>query len=740
MHARPRDLDILQWIARTAPVVWVTLAAPSGGFAECVDYSRHIRLVSNLRCGDVTAIHADDAFVYVATAGTPDRLLVVDAADPVSPKIVGTADVEGYSVAIDVSGDLVCLAGALAGLLVVDVSDPTAPVVRGQIDTPSAAADVAVVGTTAHVADASYFGLPASLIIVDLANPDLPTTIGTLPLARSCSAVSIADGVAYLAGGDAYFVDVSDPAQPTLLASLSAPLGASDVAVLGAHAYFVGESELMVVDINDPGDPEVVGGTTVPYRVGNRLDAVDETLYVAGSGLHVLDVAEPSTPRLQGAYSPRPLLGVAAGKNVYIAAGTSGLLGLEPGDKDTPKVIHVDTPGDASAVALLDRTAFVADADGGLQIVDVTDGDAPVIVGMESLGGSWAKDVAISGSDLFVACLIDGLTILDATSPWTPQFVGSVAWSDAAVHVAVSGRYAYVTAPDSYPHGGVPVGSYLYIIDAADRTAPQLVGHVLFPQEWASLPGEVAVRGDRAYVAAGTIGFFVVDVSVPGTPAIVGSLGLPVPTGVVLDGPFAYVADRTGSLFVLDITEPALPRTVAELTFPDAPNQLLLANGIAYVASASTIYAVDIADPRHPARVGQVPLSPNANVVTLASMGARLLVADGTSGLGVVPMLCGVPTGTPIVAAPRTQPLAIYPNPTRGRVRIDVPNGQVRRATLHDVTGRLVRVLRDQWSEASPSVEWDGTDQRGRPVAAGSYLVRVVDARGVSSGRVAVIR
>jgi hypothetical protein len=61
---------------------------------------------------------------------------------------------------------------------------------------------------------------------------------------------------------------------------------------------------------------------------------------------------------------------------------------------------------------------------------------------------------------------------------------------------------------------------------------------------------------------------------------------------------------------------------------------------------------------------------------------------------------------------------------------------------VYDLAGRLVRVLLDEHrSDPAGSVVWDGTDDRGRSLSSGTYLVRVKDGSGqTDTRRVALIK
>lgn len=98
------------------------------------------------------------------------------------------------------------------------------------------------------------------------------------------------------------------------------------------------------------------------------------------------------------------------------------------------------------------------------------------------------------------------------------------------------------------------------------------------------------------------------------------------------------------------------------------------------------------------------------------------------------------PVSTGIAAdarAPGAVGIALAPNPFRGAcdIAFELPRPAETWLRVHDVTGRLVRTLRDGTLPAGEHREaWDGNDDAGRPVAAGVYFLRLV-ADGRSTGK-----
>jgi hypothetical protein len=100
---------------------------------------------------------------------------------------------------------------------------------------------------------------------------------------------------------------------------------------------------------------------------------------------------------------------------------------------------------------------------------------------------------------------------------------------------------------------------------------------------------------------------------------------------------------------------------------------------------------------------------------------------------GDLPTLAAPPPATPVAIALS----APAPNPTPGAVTmmLSLPNRAAVRIAVHDVAGRLVRVLENGSREAGvQAIAWDGTGAGGTPVRPGLYIVRV-DVDGAREAR-----
>jgi hypothetical protein len=253
----------------------------------------------------------------------------------------------------------------------------------------------------------------------------------------------------------------------------------------------------------------------------------------------------------------------------------------------------------------------------------------------------------------------------------------------------------------------------------------------------------VAVSGTHAYVAADWAGLQVIDITDPGNPQIVGSADTPAYAyDVAASGTHAYVADYDAGLQVIDIADPASPEIVSSVGTPGYAWGVTVSGAHAYVAGVSGVLVIDVTDPQNPRAVGSMDTPDNA--LGVAVSGPLAYVADGYSGLQIVPAQCGGPSSfdQDVKASPAARVSAL-PNPMshRAAIRFELPTRDEVSATVHEVDGRRVRSLCHEILAAGVhALPWDGLDDQGRPVAAGTYVIRVRTAGGTRTGKFVVVR
>jgi hypothetical protein len=303
-----------------------------------------------------------------------------------------------------------------------------------------------------------------------------------------------------------------------------------------------------------------------------------------------------------------------------------------------------------------------------------------------------------------------GLTVYDVSDPWSIQQIGqltldhqpvSLAVAGGVAHLGSDGRISIVDVSDpASPRAaaelslsnvvdvaasdglGCYVGpSWMSLVDVADPQAPEIL--VLFEPGspyWA----DVALEGDRAYIARETDGFLVVDISDPTAPTevlswtdgfarrtavgegivyagylstmtivktggdeaiVAGSLDLP---GHVRDltimGALAVVVCDSAGVQIVDVSDPFSPTIVGGLD--DLMVETVGGSGtVAFAGGDDGLLGADLTDPRAPLITDTVDTSGHAYDVEVREPYA--FVADGRAGLQVVEI--SQPAGTTVV-------------------------------------------------------------------------------------------
>jgi len=200
-------------------------------------------------------------------------------------------------------------------------------------------------------------------------------------------------------------------------------------AVLAHHALVSTNLGLKLIDL----DAQTAGGSTAKLALLTGLDCTttvtrsDGYVYVnlRMGGLAVvrldaqaLTLGLLTTISEPGVYYEKMCLN---GDRLYVAAHAFGIRIFSLANPAAPQLVGTLTEGfsDAWAIAVSGHLAYVADGDGGLKVVDITDEAAPLIVFSEdaqaTLGA--AEDAAVIGSHVYVAHGSSGVAVHALANP-----------------------------------------------------------------------------------------------------------------------------------------------------------------------------------------------------------------------------------------------------------------------------------------------------------------------------------
>jgi len=263
--------------------------------------------------GQMFAGQSGTATITVSNSGWSAASTVTVTA--FSPAALAFLPLPGFQNAVAVAGDFVFLASGGAGLSVVDVTNLQAPVLVAQAATPGSANDVRVAGAVAYVAE------DVGLQLMDVSDPAHPARLGSLSFPGGDQArLAVAGNLVYLADMNfgLHVVDVTNPMQPVQVGSLALAgtpravslggTGLGGFALTGSYAVVAcGDGGVAVVDVGDPAAPVLAGATPDDQPRAGSVTVRGHLAYVAAGeeavygGLHVVELADPANPVEVGA-------------------------------------------------------------------------------------------------------------------------------------------------------------------------------------------------------------------------------------------------------------------------------------------------------------------------------------------------------------------------------------------------------------------------------------------------------
>ncbi len=378
--------------------------------------------------------------------------------------------------------------------------------------------------------------------------------------------------------------------------------GTNFINLLGYHAYAGGEGEISAVQVTEWDEPQAVIGsylhryaypdwyqqhqdrgrvleTSHSHSSGpaNCVQLRGEYLFVAegSGGMQAYDVASIANKGFSQRIITAPFSPLGHDTQVHsknatcVALPTTQPIHPPRNTGELMREINLEQPFHP-----LYDYAFVSDSEEGLILIDVnTMADGDPLNNFLSRALTWNPDgvldganhVAVGGRYLYITANA-GVVVVDIDKPLEPEVSAVIPVADARAAM-LQFRYLFVTTQ-----------SGLIAVDVTDPTNPIVTPDNLIPITDAR---KVFVSRTYAYVASGAEGLIIVDVENPEKMRLhqTFSEGLSDSQDVVVATTnaslFAYVADGVNGLVVVQLTSPELqPKFYG---FSPTPNPYLIA-------------------------------------------------------------------------------------------------------------------------------------------------------------------
>ncbi|NUN10071.1 MAG: T9SS type A sorting domain-containing protein [Ignavibacteriaceae bacterium] len=419
-----------------------------------------------------------------------------------------------------------------------------------------------------------FYGLGNKVQIVSYTNPSTPVKIASVVVTDVVedlvrTSIGGTQYVVAVGGSRMWLINVQNPTAPSLVANVEVAPGTTveGCATGGTYAYLAaGGGGLKIYNIATPASPSLVASLdTLEYCESAVVSG--QYLYVAaGSRSHIVDISNPAAP-------------------VYT--------GFIPGYGGYHQYMNVRS-----------GYAYICDYDAGLQVVNVSNPANPVNVTTVPSGYRTAR-IVFDGNYGYVAVGDSGVWIYNVANPASPVLAAKAQTTGRAASL----YYGAITV------GGVPTG-HIYVSNR--NPAPGLsainVSNPLSPVTSSFLAAVAAPSGtayipyyhnDKVYVAYGSAGLRIIDVSNPNNLTLLGTANLGGDSrAVVASGNYAYVAARDSGVYIVDVTNSAAPVKVKTIKTTRARG-ISIKGSIVYVAASdSGAGMIDISNPGNPVFVG----------------------------------------------------------------------------------------------------------------------------------------
>lgn len=242
---------------------------------------------------------------------------------------------------------------------------------------------------------------------------------------------------------------------------------------------------------------------------------------------------------------------------LYMAQGEGGLLILDITDPKSPKTVSAtveNVRGYSAKIDIKDSVVFLAAGGFGVTVINVADPYEPVVT-FANLPMKPAKSFYIMGDYLFTAISEQGVYIADISYPTYPDPRGVTEAPGYARGISVTNDSAFLLVACG------EVGLSIFDMSNFDE------GWGIFPLvSWTDTPGyaeSITILDDEslAFMACGTAGLQIIDYSDTANMQIVGSYdGVGYAKDLIYKNQKIYLTAEKGGLQIIDVSSVTSPK------------------------------------------------------------------------------------------------------------------------------------------------------------------------------------
>lgn len=338
----------------------------------------------------------------------------------------------------------------------------------------------------------------------------------------------------------------------------------------------------------------------------NRLTFGDVGGQISFTGQ--VTAATDTTFDIGGTYNSAPIQDTGSWNAHCTSSGVQSDAGADsrPSDSgvEVPPVAPCVRAGMIKASTALDVTlagsmAYLADGVDGLRIIDVTNAQAPAIVGTAPVppGGDFAS-VASDGTYAYVLDAQHGLVVIDVRQPPSPKTVSTLKLVDGMIPPPGSATGGGVALYDSKVFVGGTFAMHGCTVDVSDPMSPKSLG---CSSDLRSVLD--AQAASQVIYVSSNFGLFVVNGLSPTGPVVLGKYDMQGSQGSFgIMYPYVALGDGMQAFSVVDVSNANQPHKVGSLSLPAMATAVM--QSYALVAEETRLHIIDLRQPAQPTEVG----------------------------------------------------------------------------------------------------------------------------------------
>ncbi len=460
--------------------------------------------------GNAWDFFAQDNFLYIQTN---NAVRLYDLSNPTEPVLRDSYN--GSPKGIYVKNNL-CYIAESSALVITDVSNPDDIVFVGNLDIPGACYEVVVLDDFAYIANNWYGGSEGGAYAIDVSDPTNPQQTDFYNSYFSAISGENSKVVAINDEGYTIFdvsmpgqLDVSNiQGLPGFLTDVAIK---GDYAFTGSNGFRVFD----VSDISKPQQVAFVDINANALDISGDILAYIPESMGAGNRLSIMDISDPENPSEIGHYNNISLSqdAIIHGNYVYVGGWWDGFTVFDISDPTNPSFVTKKHNWSTGAIPgeewcfvsdlavwgdylyLIDYKPFEDDDTKGLYTFDISDPENPVFISRYKQQSQQSWRIKAQGNYVYLADAYGGIEIIDVSNPETPLTVAYQELIDVAYNLDLGYGYAYAAC---YINGGVQA------VDISDPENPFLEG---FYQKSGLFALNVTANEHDIYIADGGSGF-----------------------------------------------------------------------------------------------------------------------------------------------------------------------------------------------------------------------------------------